>query len=248
LRGRNREHSTDHPIRTAPITVEPHKVYVLVCNTTEETENILYLQKLSALRASILTSSRAFHVIPLGNDARNPITHKSIRFAGTTAIFCFLTATTDTSTSIENLTPSCFSAMLQDSLVKIFVDKKFGAADTNAVENIQNVGKELNVVYRTRKFVVTKVTGTVMIRLSARPTRLSVFEHTHSGIKESSNLWLRSFIDRMSCDFYDGTPLNLFGAKDSKLNPNNGLNFRTRSYESSWHLLFFLIGILKAKL
>jgi hypothetical protein len=73
--------------------------------------------------------------------------------------------------------------MLQDSLVVIFVQEKLGAANANAVENIKNIGKELEIVDRTSQSVVTKMAGAVVVRLSTRPTRLSILQNTHSRVK-----------------------------------------------------------------
>jgi hypothetical protein len=52
----------------------------------------------------------------------------------------------------------------------------------------------------------------------------------------------------MRRNFHHGTTLNFFRAENPKLNPYNGFNFRAWTNEASGHLLFFLVGILKAKL
>jgi hypothetical protein len=149
-----------------------------------------------------------------------------------------LTATADVTAAIQDFTPSGFTTMFEDSLVEIFVYKKFGATNADAVQHIENVLEELDVVDRPCQLIVSEVAGAVVIGLSTRATRLSVFKHTHSWIKQSSNLGFRSFIDRMRRDFHNGTAFNLFRTENSKLDPNNGFNFGSWSYESSGHLLF----------
>jgi len=138
--------------------------------------------------------------------------------------------------------------VLLDSLVKLLVDQKLRATNAHAIQDIKDVLEELNEINRPCKLVVAKMAGAVVIGLTAGAARLAILQNTHAGIKQSTNFRFGALIDRMRRNFHHGTTFNLFGAEDSKLNTNNGFNFGTRSYESSGHLLFFLVGILNGKL
>jgi hypothetical protein len=124
--------------------------------------------------------------------------------------------------------------------VEVLVHEKLCAANTYTVENIKNVLEELDVVDRSGQTVVPKMAGTVVIRLPTRPTKLAVFQYTHTRIKQAADFGFRSFVGCMRGHLHHGPTLNFFGTEDPKLNPYNRFNFRTWSNESSWHGLFLL--------
>ena len=80
--------------------------------------------------------------------------------------------------------------MLEDSLVELLVNEKFGAANTNAIENLEDILEELDVVNRSGQTIVAEMAGAVVIRLTARATGLSVLQHTHARVKETPDLRL----------------------------------------------------------
>ena len=87
---------------------------------------------------------------------------------------------------------------------------------------------------------MTEVAGASVIGLATGTACLSIIKYTHARIKETTDLWFIALIRVLCCDFYDGTSLNLFGAKDSKLDSHDRFNIRVRSIETSGHLLFYL--------
>jgi hypothetical protein len=66
----------------------------------------------------------------------------------------------------------------------------------------------------------------VVVGLAARTALLSVFQYAHTGVKEATNLWLRSLIGSIGCNFYYGTSLNLVGAEYAELDSEDRLNLR----------------------
>jgi hypothetical protein len=175
LRRGNREHGTDHPVGTTPVTIETHEIHVLVSDTTEEAENILHLQRLTLLpRLRELRKARSLNVVPLSNDLRDPFTDKLRRLASTTPVLRFLSTPADILALAQNLTPSCLTATLQNVSVKMLVDKKFRTANTNALKNIQNVFKELDIIHRSCETVVPKMAGAVVICLATGAAGFSI--------------------------------------------------------------------------
>jgi hypothetical protein len=167
LRRGNREHGADHPVGTTPVTIETHEIHVLVSDTTEEAENILHFQRLTLLpRLRELRKARSLNVVPLCNDLRDPFADKLGRLASTTPVLRFLPTAADILALAQNLTPSRLTTTLQNVSVKMLVHKKFRTANTNALKNIQNVFKELDIIHRSCKTVVPKMAGAVVICLA----------------------------------------------------------------------------------
>ena len=66
----------------------------------------------------------------------------------------------------------------------------------------------------------------VIVGLATGTALLSVFQYTHTGVKEATNLWLRALIGCIGCNFYYGTPLNLVGAEYAELDSEDRLDLR----------------------
>ena len=82
---------------------------------------------------------------------------------------------------------------------------------------------------------MSKVAGTRMIRLTARATRLSVFQDTHAWIKQASNLRLVAFIRGLRRDLHHRTALNFLWRKNAELDADDRLDIRRSLIESCWH-------------
>jgi hypothetical protein len=89
---------------------------------------------------------------------------------------------------------------------------------------------------------VTEVSGTPMVVEPTGPAQFSVFQYTHSGIREPTNLTL---LGTMGSDFHDGTPRNLIRTEDTELNAYNRLRLRTvrKGRHICYHGLFLGGGV-----
>ena len=72
---------------------------------------------------------------------------------------------------------------------------------------------------------MTEMSRTLVIRLSTAPALLSIINYSHTRIKESSDLWLVSFVSTSICNLYNRTLFNLIRTEYTKLNTNNRLDF-----------------------
>jgi len=81
-----------------------------------------------------------------------------------------------------------------------------------------------------------EMAGAVMICLTTTPTGLTIIQNTHTRIKEAPNARLSSIIRSRIGNLYHGPLLNLFRAKDAKLDANYWLDIRIRAMNSGWHL------------
>ena len=120
-------------------------------------------------------------------------------------------------------------------LVMVLVNTKFGATNTDTLENVHDHAVKLNVVYGAGQTIMTKVTGARVIRLAARAACFSIFEHTHARIKEAADLWFIAFIRCLRGDLYHRAALNFIRRKDAELNTDDRLNIRRNLIETCGH-------------
>ena len=174
LRGRNAKHRADHPIRAAPEATQAHEVDILIRDTAEQTMHILHFQRLLLLELLVVC-----------HDARNALARKLVGLRSTTTILAFLAATLDLGRFLQNALPARLSLSMKKISVlgEIFINSKFGAANTNALENIHNHGVKLNIIDRTGQSIVSKVAGAAMIRLAAGAADFSIVQNAHAWIK-----------------------------------------------------------------
>ena len=84
LRRRNDHHRANHPVWTEEVTIKSHKVNIFIRDTTEQTMNGLYFQRLLLLQKMIMS-----------NNACNTLTCKLIGLRSATTIFTLLTTPLD---------------------------------------------------------------------------------------------------------------------------------------------------------
>jgi hypothetical protein len=141
----------------------------------------------------------------------------------------------DIAAETEDSAEAGLRSPLGDTLVELLINQQLGAADADAVEHIENVGKELNEIDRACKLVMAEMTRATMICLCTAAARLTIVQHTHTRIKETSNARLISIVCATICDFYDGTSLNLFRTENPELDTHHGLDIRIWTMHTSGH-------------
>jgi hypothetical protein len=67
--------------------------------------------------------------------------------------------------------------------VKRLVNEKFATAHTDAIEDIQNLRKELDEIDGAGEFEMAEMAGAGMIRLATAAAGLSIVQNAHSGVK-----------------------------------------------------------------
>jgi hypothetical protein len=72
------------------------------------------------------------------------------------------------------LAPTSLSTLSRYARMRVLVNKKLAATDTNTSKDVQDDWKKLDIVNRACKTIVTEMTGTVMICLSTRATLLTI--------------------------------------------------------------------------
>jgi hypothetical protein len=126
--------------------------------------------------------------------------------------------------------------------MQLLIDKKLGAAYTDAVQNIHDVREELDEIYGASQAEMTEMAGAPVIRLSTAATRLAIIEDAHARVKETANTRLRTVICPRIGDFDYRALLDFFWAEDAKLDAYDRLNIRIGAMKSCWHLSSVLVG------
>jgi hypothetical protein len=178
-----------------------------------------------------------FQFVIMCHDTSNAFAGKLIGLGGTATILAFLAAALDLGRFLQNAFPArlALSKKKISVLGKILVNSKFGAADTDAFENIHNHGMKLNIVDRTGQSIVSKVAGAAMICLAAGAADFSIVQNTHAWIKQASNFGLISFIGCLRSNLHHRAPLNLLRREDAELDAHNRLDIRRMLIETCWH-------------
>ncbi len=238
LRRRDREDGANHPVGPAPEAVEAHEIDVLVRDTAEEAEDILDFEHLSHLfrLGGDTRITRHGHICPLGRDAGNPVPRETVRLHGPTPVFRILATAGDVIAEAEDRAETGLRRPLRNPLVKLLVDEELRAADTDTVENIENILEELDEIDRAREFVVTEMTRAAVICLSTTAACLPIVENTHARVKETSNTGLISIVGSTVRDLHDRTVFNLFRAENPELDTHHGLDIRIWTVHTSGHL------------
>jgi preprotein translocase subunit SecE len=120
--------------------------------------------------------------------------------------------------------------------MELLVNQELRTADTHAVQNIQNVGEELNEIDWPRKAKMAKMTRTAVICLATATAGLSIVKDTHAGIKESPNTGLTSIVCPSIYNLHHRPLLDFLRAKDAKLDTHHRLNVRIWAMNSGRHL------------
>jgi hypothetical protein len=179
----DREHSTDHPIRTAPVPIETHKVNILILNLSEEVKNILHFKRLldsllllACLGGCLLIALLTLlgKTIPLGYKAKNALVDELVGLKRTTAVLRLLTASLDLVAGLLDRCPTSLTPALGNVGMLILVNEEVATANTDTAQDTLDLLKELNKVDRASKSIMSEMAGTVMICLPTRATRLAI--------------------------------------------------------------------------
>ena len=119
--------------------------------------------------------------------------------------------------------------------MEFFVNEKFRATDTDALEHVNDVRHELNIINGTSQTVMTEVTGATVIRLATRTTYFTIVQHTHTRVKEATDLRLIALMRDVGRDLHHRAPFNLLRREDTELNADDGLNVRSMLVKSVRH-------------
>jgi hypothetical protein len=147
-----------------------------------------------------------------------------------------LAATRDIATFVENRAPPGFPTPLRQSLVKLLVNEQLRATNTDTVQYIQNILKELDEVYGARKTEMSEMAGTAVICLTTAPTSLPIIENTHARVEQTTNTRLVAVVCARICHFYHGPLFNLIRTENPELDTYHGLDIRIWTMKSGWHL------------
>jgi hypothetical protein len=107
--------------------------------------------------------------------------------------------------------------------IPLLIHKDLATLEAHAPQNFHHEFEELGVVHRARKLEMPKVTGAVMVVLTATATDFSIFQHTHAGIKQAIQF---AFSGRGIRNLTYRATHNFLRAEDPKLDPHNRLSFR----------------------
>ena len=107
----------------------------------------------------------------------------------------------------------------------VLIYAELRAPDAYTRQDVQNEGEELDVVDGARKAEVSKMPRALVIRLTATPTLLSIIDHSHSWVKESSDLWLVTLVGARIRNLDYRALFNLIRTEYAKLNANNWFDF-----------------------
>jgi len=239
---RNGKDGADHPVRTAPIAAQPHKVHVLVGDSSEETEDILYLENLGDLGVPCPRINALQAVHPLGCNPCNPVSQIAPGLHGTAAILCLLAAPGNAAALGQNGTPPSLPPALRETLMQLLVNQKLGAAHAHTVQNIHDVREELDEIHGAGKPEMPKMAGAAVVCLATAAASLAIIKNAHTRIKEATNAGLRSIIGSGVGDFHHGTLLNLFWPENTELDTHHGLNIRIGTMNSGGHLSSVIVG------
>jgi hypothetical protein len=121
----------------------------------------------------------------------------------------------------KNLAPTHLALSLKKVTPVLLVDAKLRAPDTYTRKDIQDEGQKLDIIYGTCKTEVTKVSRTLVIRLTATSALLSVINDSHSWVKEATYLRLVTLVCSSIRDLYHRALFNLIGTEYTQLNANN---------------------------
>ena len=114
------------------------------------------------------------NVVPLGHNTGDSFTNIAVRLARTTPVLALLATTANTVTEAEYVAPTLLALSAGHFLVGGLINQESRATDTNAIQNIENRGEELDEIYRAGQFEMAKMTRAGMIRLPTTAARLSV--------------------------------------------------------------------------
>jgi len=89
--------------------------------------------------------------------------------------------------------------------VQLLVNPKLRAPNADTLEHIHDHAVKLDVIDRASQTIMTKVTGTRMIRLTTRATDCTIIKYTHTWIKEHADLGFVALIRGLRRDLHHGT-------------------------------------------
>jgi hypothetical protein len=141
-----------------------------------------------------------------------------MRLTGTATILDLLAATGHLLTRRKNSLPAILSFHAPQTFRRILVNQKLAALDTHTAKHLQNHLEELDVIDGAGKRKMAEVTRAPMIIESTRAAEFSIFQNTHAGIGEATDL---PFLSAVTRDFYDRASYNLVRTEDTKLDANN---------------------------
>lgn len=185
----------------------------------------------------------AIDVIPLCNNAGDAITDIAVGLARTATVLRLLATAADIGRLGQDRLPARLATTALNITVQILVDEQLRAAHTDTLQNIQDLGEELDEIDRAGELEVAKVTRARVIRLTTAAASLSVVQNTHTRIKEAADTGLIAIVGASIRNLNHRATLNLVGAEDAELNTYNRLNIRIWTYDSCRHSPLKLLGV-----
>ncbi len=194
------------------MTAEAHKLHVLVRYTAQKAMDILGLQRHREIDIAILVDHGSFgrfdalwllEVLPLGVNLVDGLLLVLGGLAGPTAVLGILATTACARRRLEHHLPAALALEFEQMGVALLVDEQFSTLETDATQNLHHKFEELRIVHGSGELEMAKVTGTMVVGLSARATDLTVLQNTHTGVKQPSEFaigrrWIRNFAHRPS--------------------------------------------------
>jgi hypothetical protein len=233
---RDGKDGTHHPIGTAPQTVEPHEVHILVTDATQKAMNILRLQK-AAYSSICCATCFACEALPFCDNTAEVLVMVAMGLTCAATILSLLATAGDLLTSREDELPAVLALGATEGLRSFFADEELRALDTYTAEDLQDHLVELDLVDRAGELVVAKVARARVVILSTGMTEFAVLEDTHSGICEPSDFALLGTVGR---HFNHCAASNLLRAEHPELDAHNGLRVRTVWKSGhTWYLSWF---------
>jgi hypothetical protein len=108
--------------------------------------------------------------------------------------------------------------------VETAVDEELTAANTDAIQNIQNVGEELDEIHGARELVVAEVARAIMVRLAATAACFPIVENPHARVEEATDAGLIAIECAGIGDFDYRALFDLSRAENAELNTDDWLD------------------------
>jgi hypothetical protein len=238
---RNGEHSAHEPVRTAPVTREPHEFHILIGNPTEETMDIFRFQRhgqrhgfpiglyFGTLRR--LYTFRECQIFPFSIDLVYRFLFVLVGLPRSTTVLGLLTAPCNPLACLNHHLPTGLALGLQGTGIVRLVNQEFPTLETYASQNLHGELEELGVVYGPSQREMAEMAGTIVVVLTTCTTDFPILQNTHTRVKESTEL---AFGGGERSNLTHRPAHDLFRTEDTELNAHNGLGFGRMWQE--WHV------------
>ena len=219
---------------------EAHEFHVLVGNPAEQAMDIFRLQRHGKRHFAILVYSGALRclnifreckIFPLSKDTVHGLLLVLGRLAGSTTILGLLATTGNSFTRLDNRLPTGLALGFQNARIVCLVNQEIPTLETDATENFHSELEELGVIDGPSKRIMTEMAGTVVVVLTTCTAHFAILQHTHAGIKETTEL---PFGRGRGGDLTHRSAHNLLWTENAELNAHNGLSFGRMWQE--WHV------------